>query len=133
LGHCHNGDDKPAVKKIGEQLRAKGILPWLDEWELRPGLPWQQLLEQQIPQIKSVAVIVGKGAIGPWQQMESHAFLREFVGRRCPDIPVLLPDAPQKPELPIFLRGMTWVHFRKDEPDPMEQLIWGITGVRITG
>jgi TIR domain-containing protein len=112
---------------------AKGILPRLDEWELRPGLPWQQLLEQPIPQIKSVAVIVGKGAIGPWQQMESDAFLREFVGRRCPIIPVLLSDAPQKPELPIFLRGMTWVDFRKDEPDPMEQLIWGITGVRITG
>jgi hypothetical protein len=27
-----------------------------------------------------------------------------------------------------FLRGMTWVDFRKQEPDPMGQLIWSITG-----
>ncbi len=45
-------------------------------------------------------------------------------------IPVLLPDAPQEPKLPIFLAGLMWVDFRKNQPDPMNQLIWGITGVR---
>ncbi len=40
---CHNSIDKPAVKKIGEQLKEQGLLPWLDVWELRPGLPWQLL------------------------------------------------------------------------------------------
>ncbi len=34
---CHNSADKPAVKRIGEKLKQRGILPWLDEWELRPG------------------------------------------------------------------------------------------------
>ena len=32
------------------------------------------------------------------------------------------------PELPPFLKGMTWVDFRKRDPDPLAQLIWGITG-----
>ena len=127
---CYNSEDKLAVKEIGERLRERGILPWLDEWELQPGLPWQRLLEQQIGQIKSAAVFVGKGGIGPWQRQELDAFLREFAHRRCPVIPVLLPDAPTEPKLPIFLRGMTWVDFRKDDPEPMEQLIWGITGER---
>jgi hypothetical protein len=127
---CHNSEDKPAVKEIGERLKEQGILPWLDEWELRPGLPWQRLLEQQIEQIKSAAVFIGQSSIGPWQQLELEAFLREFVGRGCPVIPVLLSDAPKKPALPVFLRGMTWVDFRKRDPDPMEQLIWGITGER---
>ena len=127
---CHNSEDEPAVKEIGERLKEQGILPWLDEWELRPGLPWQRLLEQQIAQIKSAAVFIGQSGIGPWQQLELEAFLREFVARGCPVIPVLLPDAPKKPRLPVFLRGMTWVDFRKREPDPMEQLIWGITGER---
>ncbi|HEY6341772.1 MAG TPA: hypothetical protein VIY49_09790 [Bryobacteraceae bacterium] len=45
-------------------------------------------------------------------------------------IPVLLPDAPSKPELPVFLRGLTWVDFRSDEPDPLKLLVWGITGKR---
>jgi hypothetical protein len=127
---CHKNEDKPAVKGLGTQLKDLGILPWLDEWELRPGLPWQRLLEEQIGQIKSVAVFVGRQGIGPWQQQELEAFLREFVSRGCPVIPVLLPDAPAEPQLPIFLGGYTWVDFRKQDPDPLEQLIWGITGIR---
>ena len=127
---CHNSEDKPAVKKIGERLKERGILPWLDEWELRPGLPWQQLLEAQIEQIKSAAVFVGETGIGPWQDMELYAFIREFVRRECPVIPVILADCKGTPDLPIFLEGMTWVDFRKRDPDPMEQLIWGITGER---
>lgn len=127
---CHKGIDKPAVKKIGEQLKVEGLLPWLDEWELRPGLPWQRALEHQIEHIKSAAVFVGKDGLGPWQQMELEAFLREFVNRGCPVIPVLLDYAPDKPQLPVFLRGMEWVDFRKSDPEPLERLIWGITGTR---
>ena len=127
---CHHPVDKPAVKQIGERLKDRGILPWLDEWELRPGLPWQRLLEGQIEQIKTAAVFVGKEGIGPWQRQELDAFLREFVDKGCPVIPVLLPDAPKEPDLPIFLRGITWVDFRTQDPDPLEQLIWGVTGRR---
>jgi formylglycine-generating enzyme required for sulfatase activity len=50
------------------------------------------------------------------------------VSRDCPVIPVLLPNAPTKPELPLFLRQFTWVDFRASDPDPMYQLRWGITG-----
>lgn len=128
---CHNGEDKPEVKRIAEKLKDRGILPWLDEWQLRPGVPWQRSLEKQIGKIKSAAVFVGKNGIGPWQQMELEAFLREFVNRGCPVIPVLLEDAPSKPPLPIFLAGMTWVDFRKPDSDPIGRLIWGITGKRL--
>ncbi len=125
---CHNSKDKPEVKKIARQLQQPGLKPCLDEWELRPGLSWQELLEEQIEQIKSAAVFVGSSGFGPWQEREMRAFLSEFVNRKCPVIPVLLENAPQKPKLPIFLKAMTWVDFRHSEPNPMEQLIWGITG-----
>jgi hypothetical protein len=59
-----------------------------------------------------------------------YAFLSEFVSRQVPVIPLLLPDAPHVPELPVFLRLMTWVDFRRDDPNPLEQLIWGITRKR---
>lgn len=127
---CHNIADKPAVKEIGLQLMERGILPWLDEWELRPGVPWQQLLEEQIASIKSAAVFVGGEGIGPWQRQELDGFLREFAQRHCPVIPVLLPGAPTQPSLPLFLKGMTWVDFRLRNPNPLERLIWGITGQR---
>jgi hypothetical protein len=130
---CHNGQDKPSVRKLSKQLKEHGLLPWLDEEQLQPGLPWQRLLEGQITQIKAAAVFVGKDGIGPWQRQELDAFLREFVRRGCPVIPVLLANTPQEPTLPVFLEAMTWVDFRIQDPDPMQQLLWGITGKREVG
>ncbi|MBD2727949.1 GUN4 domain-containing protein [Nostoc sp. FACHB-892] len=124
---CHNSKDKPEVIEIAHELTRQGIKPWLDKWELRPGLAWQVLLEEQIENIKSAAVFVGSSGLGPWQSQEMRAFLNEFVERKCPVIPVLLGNTPQQPQLPIFLKGHTWVDFRTDS-EAMEQLIWGITG-----
>lgn len=126
---CHNSKNKPQVKRIGERLKQRGILPWLDEWEMRPGVPWQTVLEEQIASIKAAAVFVGKDGRGPWQDMELQAFIRQFVGRKCPVIPVLLRSAPSEPDLPVFLDGITYVKLSKRKPDPMQQLVWGITGV----
>src|SRR5207302_5523805 len=87
---CYNKEDMHTVKKIGNQLKKRGIVPWLDDWEVRPGMPWQREIEQQIEYIKSAAVFVGQRGIGPWQLMETDALLREFVDRQCPVIPVHL-------------------------------------------
>lgn len=129
---CHNSIDKPTIKEIARRLKERGIRPWLDEWELRPGLMWQRELDKQIEHIKSAAVFAGQNGLGPWQDMELFAFLRKFVTRECPVIPVILSDCEEVPKLPTLLEGMTWVDFRKNDPDPLEQLIWGITGQRIS-
>lgn len=127
---CHNSADKPTVRRIGQQLKEVGILPWIDVEQLPPGQPWQPLLEQQIKNIRSAAVCVGAAGIGPWQQREMYGFLNAFVQRGAPVIPLLLPNAPLTPELPIFLAEMTWVDFRSQESEPLKRLIWGITGKR---
>ena len=138
---CHNSEDKAIIREIGLKLKARGILPWLDEWELRPGLSWQRELERILPKVKSAAVFVGKSELGPWQRREIEALLREFTNRGCPVIPTLLPDYPtardterrgkeKYPKLPLFLGGHTWVDFRRESSDPISKLIWGITGQR---
>jgi formylglycine-generating enzyme required for sulfatase activity len=127
---CHNSQDKPAVIEIANQLKANNINPWLDKWHLRPGSSWQDLLEDQINEIRTAAVFVGNSGLGPWEIEEVKAFLRAFVNRKCPVIPVLLPNAPQKPQLPVFLEGLMWVDFRQHDPEPLGQLIWGITGIK---
>jgi hypothetical protein len=127
---CHNSADKPTVRRIGQQLKEAGILPWIDVEELPPGQPWQPLLEQQIKNIRSAAVCVGAAGIGPWQEREMYGFLSAFVKRGVPVIPLLLPDAPSAPALPVFLDQMTWVDFRSPDSDPLVRLIWGITGER---
>lgn len=125
---CHNSTDRPVVKRIAQDLKSRGILPWLDEWELVPGQSIQDQLSRQIEQIKTAAIFFGPSGLGPWQNEEQKALLGQFARRKCPIIPVILPDCIRMPELPIFLQERSWVDFRKADPDPLEQLIWGITG-----
>ncbi len=126
---CHNSEDKVAVKEIGKQLIQKGLYPWLDEWQLQPGLPWQRMIERDISRVAAAAVFVGDKGLGPWQIEEIEVLLTEFVRRSIPVIPVILPTANSVPNLPLFLTGRTWVDFRKSDPDPLERLVWGVTGV----
>jgi small GTP-binding protein len=125
---CYNWDDKLLVRDLAQRLRDRGLRPWLDESELRPGLPWQPELEEQIQSLPAAVVIVGS-QVGPWQNQEAAAFLRQFMKRECPVIPVLLPGV-TRPDLPVFLDGMTWVDLAGSGPDPLDQLEWGITGRR---
>jgi hypothetical protein len=125
---CHNSEDKPAVREISQKLAERNIKPWLDEEQIRPGTSWQTSLGQQIESIRSTAVFVGESTIGPWQNQEIQAFLSQFVKRECPVIPVVLPSAKTTPDIPWTLANLHWVDFRVTNPNPLEQLIWGITG-----
>lgn len=126
----YNHQDRASVLPIGEQLKDHGLAPFLDEWSMQPGHPWQPELEKQIKSIKAAAIFVGEAGMGSWHSKEMYAFELEFENRDLPVIPVLLPNIPSARELPIFLRSMTWVDFRRSDPDPLERLIWGITGKR---
>lgn len=125
----HNSKDKPTVVQLAEELKKRGLHVWLDVWELVPGRPWQEALEEIIQTAKTAAVLVAKDGLGPWEKPETRGCLSEFASRRMPVIPVLLPGAPKTPNLPLFLKQFTWVDLRgglsKDELDRLE---WGITG-----
>ena len=49
----HNSKDKPAVRTLGTALKKRGLSVCLDEWELQPGLPWQNALEDAGAHIRS--------------------------------------------------------------------------------
>ena len=130
----HNSQDKPAVKSLGAALKQRGLSVWLDEWELRPGLTWQNALADIIGGCKSAAVCFGGTGIGPWEEPEMEALLRRFInekkaGNVVPIIPVLLPGAPTNAKLPLFLEAFTWVDLRRGlTADGLDRLRWGITG-----
>ncbi len=124
----YNSQNRVEVKELADTLKQFGIRPWLDESELRPGCSWPSALEQRIESIGSVAVCVGAAGFGQWQTHEIDTFLTRFVERSLPIIPVFLKDAPENSELPPFLSCLTRVDFREASPDPIKQLIWGITG-----
>ena len=130
---CHNSKDKLQVIAIGERLRERGIRPWLDVWEIRPGRRWQKELQRNIRAVKSAAVFIGPRGPGPWQELEIESFLQQFVKRNRPIIPVILEGRSGNPRLPAFLSSWHLVDMRRSTPDPFEQLVWGITGERPTG
>jgi hypothetical protein len=127
----HNNRDKTAVRQLRDHLAARGLAVWFDEDELRPGIPWQQLLEDGIRDSRSVVVVVGSDGVGPWEDEEMRAALTLAVKDKRAVIPVLLPAA-AKPTLPMFLQNRTWVDLAAgiaDEPS-LDRLVWGITGTK---
>lgn len=119
----HNSKDKPEIRAIVELLKKEQIKTWFDEEELEPGFPWQPQLEKQIGEISAAAVFVGSTGLGAWEDVEMRAFLNEFMNRKCPVIPVILPTANDVPVLPIFLRQMMWIDMREDQDLAMQRLI----------
>jgi hypothetical protein len=124
---CHNSKNKEAIRLLADRLKSKGLRPWLDEEQIRPGERWQGALEEEIARIGAAAVCIGQNGIGPWQDMEIKTFLDQMLRRGCPVIPVILEGCSDTPVLPPFLSQLMWVDFRKRHPDPLKQLVWGIT------
>jgi len=128
---CYNSKDRENVMKIGERLRERGLLPWLDIWEIPPGVRWQKELQRRLKSIKSAAVFIGPKGPGPWQELEVESMLQQLAKRDRPIIPVILQGRAGHPRLPPFLGLWHAVDMRRPEPDPFEQLVWGITGERV--
>jgi WD40 repeat protein len=120
--------DHERVEALARGLRDRDLSVFLDRWYLVPGRPWPQALEQVLRACRAVAVCVGPGEMGPWQQREVNLALeRQATDSSFPVIPVLLPDA--KPVLG-FLRQNTWVDLRHrpDDPGLLELLARAIRG-----
>ena len=137
----HSSVDKPRVEELARRLKQAGIEPFLDKWNLIPGQPWQEALEEALGQSASCAVVIGPGQLGPgqlgpWQNEEMRAALEHRVSRsrgKFPVIPVLLPAAqrPNDHDLPMFLKRMTWVDFQNglDDEQAFHRLVCGIRGI----
>jgi GTPase SAR1 family protein len=130
---AHSSDDKQAVEALAAQLKERGINPWLDAEQIPPGRWFQDVIEQAVPNVRSAAILLGSGGLGPWQAVELRAFIAECVERTLPVIPVLLPGGRLPAEL-RFLRQLRFVSFRKtvSEERALDDLQWGITGSRVS-
>jgi TIR domain len=127
----HNGEDKELALDLSERLKQRGLRVWLDVWQLRPGLSWQQGLLDGMGSSDSCAVLIGPAGYGGWHRREIEAALLR-QGPSYPVIPVLLPGAPDRGDIDAFLASLTWVDFRAgmDDARGLDRLLWGITGVR---
>jgi hypothetical protein len=129
----HNSQDKAIALAIAERLRAEGISPWLDDWNLVPGQTWQTGLAAGIDSCACAALLIGAHGAGPWQSAETMLIARRaFEDPSFRLIPVFLPEAPTDPGplLPTFVNLFTSVDFRSgiDDPAALRRLIAGVRG-----
>ena len=126
--------DRKTVIEFARRLKAIGVRPFLDVWELVPGESWQEGLEKGLEQSATLAAFLGRGEIGPWQNEE----IRSALDARSKDdhyrvIPVLLPGTtlPEDSVIPRLLLRLGWVDFRAGTQDPYQfhRLLCGIRGV----
>ena len=111
----YNSTDHSFVENIARRLRDAGLEPFLDRWYLAPGMRWRSKLEETLSSCKAVAIFVGPGEMGSWQQREVDVALDlQSRSPNLPVIPVLLPGC----EPPLgFLRQLTWVDLRSQVLD----------------
>jgi hypothetical protein len=111
----YNSADHTLVEEIARKIRGEHLEAFLDRWYLVPGARWRARLEQILSSCKAVAIFVGPGEMGRWQQREVDVALD--LQANCPSfpvIPVLLPGC----EPPLgFLRQLTWVDLRNQALD----------------
>jgi hypothetical protein len=111
----YNSADHGLVEDVARKLCDQGLEPYLDRWYLEPGMRWRPKLDQTLSACKAVAIFVGPGEMGSWQQREVDVALDvQSRNPNLPVIPVLLPGC----EPPLgFLRQLTWVDLRTQTLD----------------
>jgi len=133
----YNSQDGLAVEELAGRLKAEGLAPYLEAWELLPGREIQPSLAGALNKSKACVVFLGPNGLGPWQKQE----LQVAIDKRTRDeafhvIPVLLPgtERPRRGDVAHleFLINASWVEFLTtlDDERAFRSLVSGITGTK---
>ncbi|HYF35018.1 MAG TPA: TIR domain-containing protein [Prosthecobacter sp.] len=129
----HNSKDKKEVEEIAKRLKAKGIRPWLDKWDLIPGDTIQDALEKAIKTIPCAVLFFGKADLGKWHVQEVRVYIEKWANGASRMIPAVLPGVEEMPEMPIWVRQNLWADLRdwkEPESDAFYRLVCGIVNRR---
>jgi hypothetical protein len=129
---CHNGADKPQVRRLARLLAGEGVLAWLDEEGMLASDQFVPTLERLMMQVPVAAIVVGPHDLSRWQAQEYYVFLQRFLDAHGDGplriVPVLLPGVAED-GVPPFLRTFDWVDFRAglDDRAAMRELLAALT------
>jgi tetratricopeptide (TPR) repeat protein len=123
----YNSQDREAVQEVHEALKHRSLRPWIDFEAVIPGRVWQKEAGKGIKVCRAAAVFLGPSGIGPWEDLEMWSLLTRAAKEGIPLIPVFLPGAPMKPELPPLVENFSWVDLRSGiDENGIDRLIRGI-------
>lgn len=127
---AYNSQDMSQVRALVQELRRRNLRPWIDEEQVPPGQPFQDVIQLAIANVKAAIILIGSGGLGQWQIMELRSITQQAIEAHIPVIPVLLPDVGSIPDGLLFLKQFNWVKFNRNvaEVEALDRLEWGITG-----
>lgn len=88
ISHSHK--DKEAAKQLAEKLKEKGVQPWFDEDNLKPGEAWEEQIKAAVVDSGTVVVFLGEGAPSPNVLVEAGMAMGK--GKRV--LPVVVGENP---------------------------------------
>lgn len=128
----YNSRDRDSVEHLARRLRDElSFEVWFDQWNLIPGTPWQEQLEDGLNESKVIAVFLGSAGFGKWENEEMRVAIESrVINPALRLIPVLLPGASES-VLSVFIRRLSWVDFRAglDDKTAFYNLECGIRGI----
>ena len=126
---AHAREDKPQVRKLYADLKARGFDPWLDEIDLLPGQIWKIEIPKAIRQAGVFLACLSSRSVGKVGYVQNEFRLAlSALGERPSGTIFLIPvrlddcDVPdlQIPDLGLSLRDIQWVNrFRCVERRPV--------------
>lgn len=119
----HTGADKPFVRRLRDDLIARGVPVWLDEAEIQVGDSLTEKIAEGMKLSRFIAVILSaKSVVAPWVRKELDIAINEEIDR---GEVVVLPLLYERCDLPAFLRGKMYADFTTEEGylDELERLL----------
>src|SRR6476659_287253 len=117
----HNSQDKPRVRALAQELRARGLRVWFDEWVIKPGDDIYLAIERGLEAARAQVLCLSPTALrSEWVTLERSTVLfrdPSNAGRRF--IPFLLADC----ELPEALRRYKYVDYRRKTKAAFAELL----------
>lgn len=107
---CHSSGDKRFVRRVANDLGARGFKVWFDEFEMLPGDSLYDKIQHGIRTSAWFVVVLSPDSVGSkWCRRElHHALEEEFERGRVYVVPALYRQC----EVPGFLKEKLWADFR---------------------
>ena len=125
---AYNGDDHGSVIAIYDELKRRGIEPWIDSRDHRPGDKWTEGFRSALSNTSVAIVFFGPNGTGIWQDEEIPLIHTQCVARNIVLIPVLLPGGVIPDDMPFATRSAVKFIAGSNDSYALDKLEFGITG-----
>ncbi len=111
----YSRQDIALAKELATKLKAAGANTWLDDLDIKPGMPWDDSIESALNEAKTVLVLLSKTSIGSRNVKDEYSFALE---EEKTVVPVML----EKCKAPLRLRRLQFVDYTENKDIGLQAL-----------